>query len=494
MPGSEDENVLEALASMIRGGLPPPDGGARPLLKGLFGGRYHQRYFEPTIVRDAFSLANNDTSDGVPYAGLIHPDNPPSGPYGGTSVVWFPTREEGSLIGLLVGTRGLSPDEGILTRPGHRRRVAALRRYLSRLGTDSWTKPDPSALGVQTPRVVQARFPGFEHAFRRYPREMYCIASVSSNPELASKIVQAFFDVYAYERGWKVLKQYEADYEALHASLRGDLFPTVTPAAVNALLRQRRFVILQGPPGTGKTRMAEEVRDRFFAKRGMTIQFHPSVTYEDFVVGLSPDPTEGTLRFDVRRGWLLEAANAAKEAPFLLIIDEVNRADLGKVLGEAIYLFEAGEIGGGHARHIELPHPVDGARLFSIPEYLYVLATMNTAARSIASMDLAVRRRFAFVSIPPERAVLVNQGLSLAMDIFDRLTDVFVEHAPDDALDLLPGHAYFLANNEAELRERFHYELLPLLDEYLRQGFLGPAGTELSAVRDAIDDIVSVSG
>jgi 5-methylcytosine-specific restriction protein B len=491
MSASEDENVLEALASMIRAGLPPPDGGARPLLKGLFGGRYHQRYFEPTIVRDAFSLANGDTSDGVPYAGLIHPDNPPSGPY---SVVWFPTREESSLIGLLVGTRGLSPDEGILTRPGHRRRVAALRRYLSRLGAESWTKPDPSALGVQTPRVVQARFPGFEHAFRRYPREMYCIASVSSKPELASKIVQAFFDLYAYERGWKVLKQYEADYDALHASLRGDLFPTVTPAAINALLRQRRFVILQGPPGTGKTRMAEEVRDRFFATRGMTIQFHPAVTYEDFVVGLSPDPTEGTLRFGVRRGWLLEAASAAKQAPFLLVIDEVNRADLGKVLGEAIYLFEAGEIGGSRARQVELPHPVDGERLFSMPENLYVLATMNTADRSIASMDLAVRRRFAFVTIPPERAVLVNQGLSLAVDTFDRLTDVFVEHAPDDALDLLPGHAYFLAKNETELLERFHYELLPLLDEYLRQGFLGPAGSELFAVRDAIDDTVAFGG
>jgi 5-methylcytosine-specific restriction protein B len=119
---------------------------------------------------------------------------------------------------------------------------------------------------------------------------------------------------------------------------------------------------------------------------------------------------------------------------------------------------------------------------------------MNTADRSIASMDLAVRRRFAFVTIPPERAVLVNQGLSLAVDIFDRLTDVFVEHAPDDALDLLPGHAYFLAKNETELLERFHYELLPLLDEYLRQGFLGPVGSELFAVRDAIDDTVALGG
>jgi 5-methylcytosine-specific restriction protein B len=201
--------------------------------------------------------------------------------------------------------------------------------------------------------------------------------------------------------------------------------------------------------------MAEQVRNQFFAGHGMTIQFHPAVTYEDFVIGLSPDPTGGTLRFDVRRGWLLEAAQAAKESPYLLVIDEVNRSDLGKVLGEAIYLFEPGEIGGAQFRQVKLPHSIDEENLFSIPENLYVLATMNTADRSIASIDLAVRRRF--------------------------------------ALDLLPGHAYFLAKDETELRDRFHYELLPLLDEYLRHGFLGPAGSELYAIRDAIEDFVTLN-
>jgi len=76
----------------------------------------------------------------------------------------------------------------------------------------------------------------------------------------------------------------------------------------------------------------------------------------------------------------------------------------------------------------------------------------------------------------------------LATSIFDRLVDVFVEHAPDEALHLLPGHAYFLARNEGELVRRFQHELLPLLDEYLRQGLLGPASNELQAVRDAVED------
>ena len=118
---------------------------------------------------------------------------------------------------------------------------------------------------------------------------------------------------------------------------------------------------------------------------------------------------------------------------------------------------------------------------------------MNTADRSIAAMDLAVRRRFAFVTVPPQRTVVAEQGLPLATDVFDRLTDVFV-YMPQTTLDLLPGHAYYLAKNEAELRERFRYELLPLLDEYLRQGFLGPAGSELHAVRDFVEDIVGARG
>jgi 5-methylcytosine-specific restriction enzyme B len=494
MPTSEGKNPLEILAALICSGLPAPEGGLKPLLKELFGGRYHQQDFKSSALRDAYSLGSADGNDGVPYAGLINPDNPPSGPYGGTSVVWFPKPGEGSLIGLLVGTRGLSPDEGILTRPGHRRRIAALRRYLSRMGVEVWTKPDPSAIGVTVPKVVKDRFSDFEHAFRRYEREMYCIAKVPTEVELGTKIVQAFFDLYAYERGWKVMKPYQPDYDNLHSTLRNDLFLSINDAAVDSLLRQRRFVVLQGPPGTGKTRLAEEVRNKFFGGRGRTIQFHPAVTYEDFIVGLSPDPEEGTLRFNVRRGWLLEAARAAKDSPYLLVIDEVNRADLGKVLGEAIYLFEAGEVGGERARQVELPHAVDGERRFSIPENLYILATMNTADRSIASMDLAIRRRFAFVNLPPQRQVVAMQGLALATEAFDWLTDVFVEHAPDDALDLLPGHAYFLANNEAELLQRFRYELLPLLEEYLRQGFLGSAAGELAAVRDRIEDRVSSSG
>src|SRR5438132_13221957 len=216
-------NALNTLAEVIARGLPAPEGGVRPALEALFGSRYQRRHFLPTMCRDAYGLASGDTDEGVPFAGLINPDNPPSGPYGGTSVVWFPT-QEGSLIGLGVGTRGLSPDEGILMRPGHRRRVAALRRYLARLGVEAWSKPDPSALGVPVPKVTRERFPGFERAFQRYEREMYCIARMPTELALARRVAQAFFDLYAYERGWQVLKAWESEYDAFHGALRQDLF------------------------------------------------------------------------------------------------------------------------------------------------------------------------------------------------------------------------------------------------------------------------------
>lgn len=488
------DDILSELANFISKGLKGEgDKTARELLNALFGGRYHKRHEAKTAIRDAYVLGTiEENGQGVPFAGLINPDNPEVGPYGGTSVVWFPTKEHGSLLGFGVGTRGLTPDEGILTRPGHRRRVVALRRMLAKQGVRAWTKPDPANLGVTVPKTVIEQFPGFEKALKHYAREMYCIALVPhDNPALARMVVKAFFDLYSYERGWEIMAAYRTERDELLGYLRSDLFPLVTTDMVYEILLSRHFVILQGPPGTGKTRLAEKVREDHFGGHGMTVQFHPAITYEDFVVGLSPDISrEDLLRFGVRPGWLFQACESAAEIPFLLVIDEINRADLGKILGEAIYLFEPGDVG---RRKVSLPHPVKHKAELSIPDNLYVLGTMNTADRSIASIDLAIRRRFSFITMMPDREVIAGQGIELATRLYDRVCNVFVEHAPFDVLSLLPGHSYFLLKDgegENELKKRLRYEFLPLLDEYLREGYLGPATTELNAVRDEIEDAV----
>lgn len=487
---------IAELAKFIRQGRGAEETAARPLLEALFGERYHKRHLPKGGIRDALKLGSmDDSDDSVPFAGLINPDNPESGPYGGTSVVWFPTKEHGSLIGLGVGTRGLSPDEGILTRPGHRRRVEALRQYLASLGVPAWSKPDPANLGVVVPNTTMGQFPGFEKALKRYAKEMYCMAAVPGpdKGDQSRDVVRAFFDLYSYERGWETMATYREERDKFLQQLRQGLFPVVTPTQVYELLRARHFVILQGPPGTGKTRLAERVRVDHFNKNGMTVQFHSAITYEDFVVGLAPDISKkDSLRFDVRSGWLCQACQAAASQPYLLVIDEINRADLGKILGEAIYLFEPDDVG---ERTITLAHRVNGQDKLTLPTNLYVLGTMNTADRSIASIDLAIRRRFSFVTMMPDRAVVAGQKADpattvLATKLYDSICDVFVENAPSEALNLLPGHSYFLAKDENELKRRLRYELIPLLDEYLREGYLGPATTELHAVRDAIEDAV----
>jgi hypothetical protein len=117
------------LARIIARGLPGAEESKdiRPAIERLFETRYHAWHRPDDGVRDAYGLKK---SDGVPFAGVTAPDNPSSGPYGGASIIWFP-REEGSLLTFVVGTKGLAPDEGLLTRHGHRRRVAALRQYLA---------------------------------------------------------------------------------------------------------------------------------------------------------------------------------------------------------------------------------------------------------------------------------------------------------------------------------------------------------------------------
>lgn len=113
-------DALETLSATIRQGLGASDPAEE--LKALFGGRYQQNDGKQAAIRAPFSLGRerDGVDNGVPWAGLLNADNPTSGAYGGTSVVWFPTPNDGSLLTFVVGTGGLMPDEGILTRPGHK--------------------------------------------------------------------------------------------------------------------------------------------------------------------------------------------------------------------------------------------------------------------------------------------------------------------------------------------------------------------------------------
>lgn len=478
--------AVTRLAAVLQQGGPSADVGARQALEDFLAERYPKPKTRQAVIRDAYGLSGE--AKHVPFAGLLPDDSPPSGPYGGMSVVWFPAKK-GSLLTFVVGTLGLSPDEAIIGRPGHRRYVRAMRGHLHQHGVRVWTKADPADISAPVPDAARDLLPDWDRVWERYGPYVYAAAELTNDQsiETAERIVTAFFDLYARERGWNTLASYSGAFHKYIDALFDTYFRNPTENEVVELLQERRFVVLEGPPGTGKTRMAEHIASRPpYNGRGLPVQFHPAVTYEDFIVGMAPKPNAGGLDFHVRPGWLLKAVALAEQSEgqmVLLTIDEINRGDLARVLGEAIYLLEPSE-----ARAITLPHPWGGQDRLRLPENLHILGTMNTADRSIAGVDIAIRRRFAFVALHADRSPVEAQDLALALRAYQRLTTAFFEYGSDEVLRLLPGQAYFLARDDAHLRRRLRYELVPLLDEYLGTGVLATASAEIQAVRDWLED------
>jgi 5-methylcytosine-specific restriction protein B len=451
----------------------------RRAFEALFGapaGRYR------TAAKDVVTLrAPEFSSDsGVHFAAYIHPSNSTSGPYGGMSFVIFPASGEPCLVAMVVGTQGLSPDEAILGRPGHARKIQAICGWLNKQygkGQQiAWAKQDPTRVDLDIPDSIKRLWSPYQKIFERYGKVIYAAFTPTADAEGSAAAVTAVLDVMFEERGQKPLAQFTEQAEAIRSVWFEHLMASTTRSQVTELLDSRRYVILQGPPGTGKTLMAGEILRDEYASIGRSIQFHPNTTYENFIGGLAPVAGDGSLgfRFAPAPGFLMESAAAALNNPskrYLLHIDEINRADLGKILGEAIYLLEPEP---GFERKIDLPYDFGKPfhRTFFLPPNLHILGTMNSADRSIAIVDVAVRRRFAFVPLWPSMQVVEQHGCQLTQKAFRDLISIFVEHASDDALSLVPGHSYFLAKDEAAARSKLRTNLAPLLTEYLAQGYV----------------------
>ncbi len=267
-------------------------------------------------------------------------------------------------------------------------------------------------------------------------------------------------------------------------------------------------VILYGPPGTGKTYetasrcveicdgappRTDEVRDRYreLSEEGRIefVTFHQSYGYEEFVEGLRPEtgsdaemsltPTDGVLKRMAER-----AREASDGEPYVLVIDEINRANVSKVLGELITLLEEDKRQGA-ANEVAVTLPHSGER-FTLPANLHLLGTMNTADRSIALLDTALRRRFRFEELAPDPDLLEKAAEATGVDL------PAVLHAMNERLewlldrDHLIGHAWFMtAGSRAEVDDVMRHKIIPLLAEYFYEDW-----AKVRAVLGGGDDFV----
>ena len=241
------------------------------------------------------------------------------------------------------------------------------------------------------------------------------------------------------------------------------------------ILRLKKNIILEGAPGVGKTFTADRLAYSLMGEKAIDrvkmVQFHQSYSYEDFIMGFRPSASG----FELRKGpfyQFCKQAEGDESNDYFFIIDEINRGNLSKIFGELFMLIEMDKRG----RDLQLLYSDEQ---FSIPENLYIIGMMNTADRSLAMLDFALRRRFAFFELKPGfnsdgfkdyQSNLQNDQFDTLLNTVKNLNEII---ASDESLGegFCIGHSYFcnLTPNSIDqqvLSSIVEYELIPLLKEY----------------------------
>lgn len=338
--------------------------------------------------------------------------------------------------------------------------------------------------------------------FEIYDGFKYGLLSVQ-NPNINNLISSQTFNYH------EVLAHYKL---FINDIINNDISKYDTMINLKELLEYKKQIILQGPPGTGKTYTAKDLAEFIISnevssnkeeqadfinssKQIEIIQFHPAYTYEDFIRGIVTEPHGDKINYISKDKLFLELVDrAAKDGdnPHILIIDEINRANLSSVLGELIYALEYR----GQSFNSMYANQ-KGVHQIVIPENLYIIGTMNTADRSVGHIDYALRRRFAFYDVLPKSIESDN----FENELFEKVSKLFVKeiksnvrelHASehlslefqDRPQDIWLGHSYFFTIPEIDFKLRVQYEIVPILQEYVKDGILNNSEEVKNIIKD----------
>lgn len=238
-----------------------------------------------------------------------------------------------------------------------------------------------------------------------------------------------------------------------------------------SILESKKQIVLTGVPGTGKSHYTTILQSSKEFEKVEMVQFHANYSYEDFIGSETLSEENGTTVIRTKKGVFLEFIEDIKQTndptkKYLFIIDELNRGNIAEIFGETILTLDRGY-------KVRLTKEIDGVKEFSIPENVYIVGTMNTSDRNIAFLDLAIRRRFAFVNLFPNYEFLSE---SIVFDGFDVgsilkiINQRIIETLGDS--ELLLGQSYFIPNNPEKswdmesFKNQFNFVILPTLKEY----------------------------